>query len=107
MDPTANQENIDKFVKHVADIVAIKGMEIEDDLSNVVLTLRKIESRLNYLSEARNHLHWKDSTLSMHQRIQEKKIDDFEKDLDKERKEKNFNEKQEEKLKKEFEAKEK
>lgn len=45
--------------------------------------------------------------ISQHQRIQDKTIDAFEKDLDKERKEKNFNEKQEEKQKKEFEAKEK
>jgi|TARA_B110000305_G_C19238171_1_gene538553 hypothetical protein len=82
-------------------------MEIDDDLDNVVITLKKIESRLNYLAEARNHLQRKDSLISLHQRVQEKKIDDFEKDLDKERKEKNFNEKQEEKLKKEFEAKEK
>ena len=107
MDPTTNQEHIDKFVKHITDIVAIKGMEIDDDLDNVVITLKKIESRLNYLAEARNHLQRKDATLSINQRVQDKTIDNFERDLDKERKEKNFNEKQEEKLKKEFEAKEK
>lgn len=66
MDPTTNQENVDKFVKHVSDIVAIKGMEIDDDLDNVVVTLKKIESRLNYLAEARNHLQSKDSMISQH-----------------------------------------
>ena len=68
MDPTATQDNIDKFVKHLTDIVAIKGMEIDDDLDNVVITLKKIESRLNYLAEARNHLQRKDSLISQHQR---------------------------------------
>jgi len=62
MDSQASKEQLDKFQKLVTDI--LKTMNIEDDKSNIVLTLSKIESRLNYLAEARNFLHMKDGMLS-------------------------------------------
>ena len=54
MDPGASKEQIAKFIKLVNEI--LKSCNIDDDKSNVVLTLMKIEQKLNDLCEARNIL---------------------------------------------------
>lgn len=78
MDPSVTHEQIAKFKKYLQGILDMKGMEIDDDLNsnlNLVITLKKIESRLNYLAEARNHLYDKDKRLSVHQRVHEDSIE--------------------------------
>jgi transcriptional regulator CtsR len=58
MDPTCTKEQCDKFNRLIVEI--LKSSQIEDDRSNIVTTLTKIESRLNYLIEARKILVDKD-----------------------------------------------
>ena len=81
-------------------------MQIEDDKSNIILTMTKIESKLNYLAEARNHLHMKDQMLSAAQRHNEKDIETFEKEIISKRREKILKANQEENERKTLEDKE-
>lgn len=57
-------------------------------------TLTKIESKLNFFCEARDYLQKADGMLNHNQRPQDKDINTFAKDLDKERKDKIIKEKQ-------------
>ena len=55
-DPLATKEELEKYMKKIADIQTI--LKIEDDpQSEMVSILGKIESELNYLVEARNILY--------------------------------------------------
>jgi hypothetical protein len=58
MDPNCSKDQCDKFNRLVSEI--LKSCKIEDDRTSIVQTLTKIESRLNYLCEARNILFDKD-----------------------------------------------
>ena len=57
-DPTCTKEVSEKFNSLLAEIT--KALQIEDDRSNIVDTLMKIESRVNFLIEARDFLNKKD-----------------------------------------------
>lgn len=51
----SNQENLNKFFKIVKKI--LKDIEVEEDPQfDLIGSLRKIESQLSYLAEARNHM---------------------------------------------------
>ena len=67
MDETVNREQAQKFEQIVNGI--LRCMAIDDDKSNIVTTLTKIESKIHYLAEARNYLHFKDKQISQHQRV--------------------------------------
>lgn len=90
MDNTCTKEKVDKFKKHISDI--LNFLQLNDDGTNLVDTLMKIEERLNFLCEARNFLNAKDKRLG-HLRTQEKDIETFEKDLARERMDKIVREK--------------
>lgn len=57
-DPTCTKEVSEKFNSLLAEIT--KALQIEDDRSNIVDTLMKVESRVNFLIEARDFLNKKD-----------------------------------------------
>ena len=95
MDPTAPKEDVDKFIRMIDDI--LKSCKIEDSKEDIVVTLRKIESSLHYMIEARNYLYLKD----------EEMIKRFEQDVEKERKDRKFKEKQLEQAQKDAESKQK
>lgn len=95
MDPSAPKEDVDKFIRMIDDI--LKSCKIEDSKEDIVVTLRKIESSLHYMIEARNYLYLKD----------EEMIKRFEQDVEKERKDRKFKEKQLEQAQKDAESKQK
>lgn len=80
MDPSTPREHMDKFTKFLDEI--LKSTKIDDNKEDVVMTLRKIESFLYNMIEARNYLHAKD----------EETIKDFERDVEKKRKDQRFKE---------------
>ena len=105
MDPSANKEQIDKFIRLINEI--IKSCGIEDDKSNIVMTLTKIESSLNYFCEARNILVAKDQAGTItHNDTKIRSIRDYEMDVDSKRRERKFEETKEENRIKEAELKE-
>lgn len=61
MDPTTPKEDVDKFTRHIDEI--LKSCKIEDSKEDMVVTLRKIESSLHYMIEARNYLYAKDEEM--------------------------------------------
>ena len=69
-------------------------MSIEDDQSDIVETLMKIESKLLTLCEARNFLHHKDQRDKGTDRANERTVEQFEKELNKQRMEQIVKEKQ-------------
>jgi len=54
MDPGADKQTLNKFMRLMREIQDF--LSIKDDIADVVTTLRKIESEVNRLSEARNHI---------------------------------------------------
>ena len=58
-DPVCSQEKTVKFIKLVQDI--LKSLEIQTDRTDIVDTLMKIESKLNFYCEARDYLQKKDA----------------------------------------------
>ena len=103
-DPTCPMKLIDKFLRYIKDILKI--MSIEDDQSDTVETLMKIESKLLDLCEARNYLVMKDQLLMNKNGVfvagtdraaDNKTIEMFEKELNKERMDKIVKQKQQEK----------
>lgn len=95
MDPNCTKDQCDKFNRLIGEI--LKSCQIEDDRSNIVTTLMKIESRLNYLCEARNILFEKDQAGKLaHLDRNYKTIREYETHLDVQRREKKFKETQEE-----------
>lgn len=93
MDPTAQREDIDKFIRHIDDI--LKSCKIDDSKEDLVATLRKIESSSNMMIETRNYLHAKN----------EDTIKKFETDVERKRKDQKFKEKQVETAAKEADIK--
>ena len=69
-------------------------MNIDDDLSDIVETLMKIETKLLTLCEARNFLHMKDQRDKGSDRANEKTVEQYEKELNKLRMDKIVKEKQ-------------
>ena len=63
----------------------LKIMDIDDDRSDIVTKLQKIEIQLNYLCEARNHLFEKDKRMNPLQRPQPKDLEKFETEIDNQR----------------------
>ena len=93
MDPNCTKDQCDKFNRLVNEV--LKSCKIDDDRSSIVLTLTKIESRLNYLCEARNILSEKDQKGKIyHQDKNYKSIKEYETHVDAERREKKFKETQ-------------
>jgi hypothetical protein len=91
MDPNCTKEQCDKFNRLVTEV--LKSCQVEDDRSSIVQTLTKIESRLNYLCEARNILFEKDVKGKLyHQDKNYKTIKDYETYVDAQRREKKFKE---------------
>ena len=73
-----------KFDRMVSDLSLF--LNLEDDRENLVETLTKIESRLNHMIEARNHIHEKDRKEARAGPIFSRKtVEMYEKELQKER----------------------
>lgn len=82
MDPNCTKDQCDKFNRLITEI--LKSAKIDDDRSSIVQTLTKIESRLNYLCEARNILSDKDGKpgKTFHQDKNYKSIKEYETHVD-------------------------
>ena len=88
-DLDVSKQKLDKFSRLLRDICDVMG--IDDDVNyNTIGTLRKIETSLNYFTEARNHLHEKSRRLGGPDTVgpKDSTITKFELQIDKERKEK-------------------
>jgi hypothetical protein len=104
MDPNCSKDQSDKFNRLINEL--LKSCKLEDDRSSLVQTLTKIESKLNYLCEARNILFEKDQKGKIyHQDKNYKTIKEYETHVDSERREKKFKETQDENNSKEQEIK--
>ena len=80
-DPTCTKDIAEKFNQYIIQIT--KTLSIEDDRSNIVDTLMKIEARLNFLCEAREFLNKKD--LSTFAANKTKTLEQYERDFRKEK----------------------
>jgi hypothetical protein len=54
LDEQCKRETFDKFMATLAGI--LKLLDIDDDKIDVVESIRKVETKLNFLIEARNYL---------------------------------------------------
>lgn len=72
-DPTCVKEKFDKFIKYFREILS--KMNIDEDQTNIIDAFTKVEVKLQELCDARNYLF----------KTKEKTIEQFEKDLVKER----------------------
>lgn len=93
----------DKFNSLIIDIT--KTLSIEDDRSNIVDTLMKIETRLNYLIEARDFLNKRD--LSSFPGKKTVTLENFEREQRKKKNQENLERKQKEEEDKQIMLKEK
>ena len=93
-DPACSKESLDKFLRLQNEI--LQALKIEDDRENNVENLMKIESRLNQLCEVRNFMVARDYREAKKGVRLEKTIEQYEKDLQKERMDKIVKEKQNE-----------
>ena len=80
IDPTASKEAIQIFENFINEI--LNKAKIEDDKTDIVATLTKIEIRLMELCETRNFLYFKDRIMNVHH---DKSIEQFEKKIHKKR----------------------
>lgn len=94
MDPFCDVEQYVRFERLVSDI--LKSAKIDDDKWDVVVTLQKIETKFMELLEARNYLVQRDQIHRTH----EKTIEQFERDLAKERNEKSVKDNEAERARK-------
>lgn len=97
MDPDVSKESIQKFMFNIKKI--LETLQIEDPLTDIVSTLAKIETRVNFLCEARNILSKQDEKKTAAMRGAQPSLRMFEIELDKKRREIRTKE-QKEKMKK-------
>jgi len=95
-DPHCPLENINKFCKMVSDLSKFLGVKEEDQ--SLVDTLMKVELKLNHLIEARNFLNDNDKREAKGGAFfnQKKTVEQYEREIQKERMDKIVKEKQNE-----------
>ena len=85
-DPTCTNEIAEKFNKLIGDV--LETLNIDDDKSNIVDSLMKIELKLNHLIEARNFLNRKE--LSSFPGKKTVPLEQFERDVRKKKNQENL-----------------